>query len=154
MNKRNGDIIGDIINTTTLSADQNKKIGALSKGYRQRIGLAQALIHDPEVLILDEPLAGLDAKSVKVVKEILDIHTERGGAVIFSTHIMEIAEELCDRMAIINKGKIVGIGTMEELRQQANNIGASLEDIFLKLTEQDESVNEIVKRLRMSLNQY
>ena len=87
-------------------------------------------------------------------REILDIHTERGGAVIFSTHIMEIAEELCDRLAIINKGKIVGIGTMEELRQQANNIGASLEDIFLKLTEQDESVNEIVKRLRMSLNQY
>jgi len=132
----------------------NQLIATLSHGNKQKIQIVAAILHDPEVLILDEPLAGLDAKSVKVVKEILDIHTERGGAVIFSTHIMEIAEELCDRLAIINKGKIVGIGTMEELRQQANNIGASLEDIFLKLTEQDESVNEIVKRLRMSINQY
>ncbi|GAH36051.1 unnamed protein product, partial [marine sediment metagenome] len=104
----------------------------------------------PDLLILDEPIAGLDAKSVRVVKSILELHTQRGGSVLFSTHIMEIAQDLCDRIGIINKGKMVGIGTMEELRQQSNKIGASLEDVFLRLTEQDTSVNEIVKKLRES----
>ncbi len=97
-------------------------------------------------------MAGLDAKSVRVVKEILDIHIEKGGSVLFSTHIMEIAEDLCNRIAIMNKGKLVGIGTMDELRQQADKLGASLEDVFLRLTEQDTSVNEIVKKLRKSFN--
>jgi ABC-2 type transport system ATP-binding protein len=101
---------------------------------------------------MDEPLAGLDAKSVKVVKEIIDIHIEHGGAVLFSTHIMQIAEELCDRIAIMNRGKIVGIGSMDELRQQADRVGANLEDVFLRLTEQDVSVNEIVKKLRKSFS--
>jgi ABC-2 type transport system ATP-binding protein len=99
---------------------------------------------------MDEPIAGLDAKSVRVVKTILELHTQRGGSVLFSTHIMEIAQDLCDRIGIINKGKIVGIGTIEELRLQADKVGASLEDVFLRLTEQDVSVNEIVKKLRAS----
>ena len=104
----------------------------------------------PDLLILDEPVSGLDAKSVRVFKEILEMHVERGGAVLFSTHIMEVAEDLCDRIAIINKGKFVGIGTMEELRQQSDKLGASLEDVFLRLTEQDASVKDIVKKLRKS----
>ena len=99
---------------------------------------------------MDEPLAGLDAKSVKLVKEILDIHIENGGSVLFSTHIMEVAQELCDRIGIINKGKLVGIGTFDELQQQANKLGSSLEDVFLRLTEQDTSVNEIIQKLRKS----
>jgi ABC-2 type transport system ATP-binding protein len=125
-------------------------IATLSHGNTQKIQIIAAILHDPDLLIMDEPLSGLDAKSVKVVKEILELHTENRGAVLFSTHIMEIAEELCDRIAIINKGKIVGIGTIEELRQQANKIGANLEDVFLRLTEQDTSVEEIVKKLRKS----
>ena len=128
-------------------------VATLSHGNKQKIQIISSILHDPDLLIMDEPLAGLDAKSVKVVKEILDIHIENGGAVLFSTHIMEIAEDLCDRIAIMNRGKLVGIGTMDELRQQANKLGANLEDVFLRLTEQDISVNEIVKKLRKSFNE-
>ena len=128
-------------------------VATLSHGNKQKIQIISAILHDPDLLIMDEPLSGLDAKSVKVVKEIIEIHIENGGAVLFSTHIMEIAEDLCDRIAIMNKGKLVGIGTMDELRQQANTLGANLEDVFLRLTEQDVSVNEIVKKLRKSFNE-
>jgi len=125
-------------------------VATLSHGNKQKLQIIAAILHEPDLLILDEPIAGLDAKSVKVVKTILELHTERGGSVLFSTHIMEIAQDLCDRIGIINKGKMVGIGTIEELRIQANKVGASLEDVFLRLTEQDISVNEIVKKLRQS----
>jgi len=127
-------------------------VATLSHGNKQKIQIIASILHNPDLLILDEPLAGLDAKSVRVVKEILDMHTEKGGAVLFSTHIMEIAEDLCDSIAIMNTGKLVGIGTMDELRQQADKLGANLEDVFLRLTEQDTSVNEIVKKLRKSFN--
>jgi len=127
-------------------------VATLSHGNKQKIQIISSILHDPDLLILDEPLSGLDAKSVKVVKEIIEIHIENGGAVLFSTHIMEIAEDLCDRIAILNRGKIVGIGSMDELRQQADHLGANLEDVFLRLTEQDISVNEIVKKLRKSFS--
>jgi ABC-2 type transport system ATP-binding protein len=125
-------------------------IATLSHGNKQKLQIIAAILHEPDLLILDEPIAGLDAKSVRVVKSILELHTQRGGTVLFSTHIMEIAQDLCDRIGIINKGKMVGIGTIEELRKQADKVGASLEDVFLRLTEQDTSVNEIVKKLRTS----
>ncbi len=132
----------------------DRLISTLSRGNKQKIQIIAALLHKPKLLIMDEPLAGLDAKSVKVVKEILDIHTQKGGSVLFSTHIMEVAEEVCDRIGIINKGKLVAEGTIEELRTRAAMIGEDidLEDIFLKLTEQDESVNNIIEKLRKSLN--
>jgi len=128
-------------------------ITTLSRGNKQKIQIIAAILHDPDLLIMDEPLAGLDAKSVKVVKEILELHTERGGAVLFSTHIMEIAEDICDRIGIINRGKMVAMGTFEELRHIAKDIDSSmdLEDIFLKLTEQDESIKDIVKKLRTTM---
>lgn len=128
-------------------------ISTLSRGNKQKIQIIAAILHDPDLLIMDEPLAGLDAKSVKVVKEILELHIEHGGAVLFSTHIMEVAEELCDRIAIINKGKIVAMGTFDELRHIAKDIDSTmdLEDIFLKLTEQDESVKEIISKLRNTM---
>lgn len=125
-------------------------IATLSHGNKQKIQIVGSILHEPDLLILDEPISGLDAKSVRVVKEILDMHIEKGGAVLFSTHIMEVAEDLCDRIAIINRGKLVGIGTIDELRQQADKLGASLEDVFLKLTEEDSSVEDIVKKLRNS----
>ena len=129
----------------------NKLIQTLSHGNKQKIQIIAAILHNPELLIMDEPLNGLDAKAVKVVKEILDLHKKRGGSVVFSTHIMEIAEDICDRIAIINKGKLVAVGTMDELRQHANKTGASLEEIFLKLTEQDESVQNIIEKLRKTI---
>jgi len=125
-------------------------IATLSHGNKQKMQIVASILHEPDLLILDEPVSGLDAKSVRVVKEILDMHIERGGAVLFSTHIMELAEDLCDRIAIINKGKLVGIGTIDELREQADKLGARLEDVFLKLTEQDSSIEDIVKKLRNS----
>jgi len=129
-------------------------ISTLSRGNKQKVQIIAALLHDPEILIMDEPLAGLDAKSVKVVKEIVELHTKRGGSVLFSTHIMEVAEDLCDRIGIINQGKLVATGTMDELRNQAQKLGSDfdLEDIFLKLTDQDDSVNEIIGRLRQTMN--
>ncbi len=136
----------------SLEADQyyDQLIATLSHGNKQKLQIIAAILHYPDLLILDEPLAGLDAKSVRVVKSIIEFHIQRGGSVLFSTHIMEIAQDLCDRIGIINKGKMVGIGTIEELRKQADKLGASLEDVFLRLTEQDTSVNEIIKKLRAS----
>ena len=122
----------------------------LKISQKQKLQIIAAILHEPDLLILDEPISGLDAKSVRVVKEILNMHIEKGGAVLFSTHIMEVAEDLCDRIAIINRDKFVGIGTIDELRQQADKLGARLEEVFLKLTEQDTSVKDIVKKLRKS----
>nr|WP_162306764.1 ABC transporter ATP-binding protein [Candidatus Prometheoarchaeum syntrophicum]QEE17279.1 Trehalose/maltose import ATP-binding protein MalK [Candidatus Prometheoarchaeum syntrophicum] len=129
-------------------------ISTLSRGNKQKIQIIAAIMHDPEILIMDEPLTGLDAKSVKVVKEILELHTNRGGAVLFSTHIMEIAEDICDRIGIINQGKMVAEGTMETLKQSVSAMGENLdlEDIFLKLTEQDDSINHIIENLRKTMN--
>ena len=130
----------------------DKLVATLSRGNKQKMQVIAALIHDPLLLIMDEPLTGLDAKSAKVVKEVLELHKERGGSVIFSTHILEVAEEMCDRIAIMDKGKIIAMGTVKELSKMANKVGADLEDIFLKLTDQDESVNHIVKNLRNMMN--
>src|SRR5258708_1532246 len=109
-----------MIALTGLQAEQNKKIGALSKGYRQRVGLAQALIHDPRVLILDEPTTGLDPNQIieirKLIKEI-----SKDKTVIFSTHIMQEVQAVCNRVIIINHGKIVADDNLEALtRLQAN----------------------------------
>ena len=88
----------------------DRLITTLSHGNKQKIQFIAAILHDPELLILDEPITGLDAKTVKVVKEIMDLHTKRGGSILFCTHIMEIAQELCDRIGIVNKGKMVAMG--------------------------------------------
>ena len=121
-------------------------ITALSMGTKQKVTIISALLHDPPLLILDEPLNGLDAKSSKILKEIMAKHVEKGGAIVFSTHIMEIAEKLCDRIAVINNGKIIAKGSIEELREIALTDG-SLEEIFLKLTGQMEEIDEILRVL-------
>lgn len=138
----------------SLEAEQyyDKLIATLSRGNKQKMQVIAALLHEPKLLIMDEPLTGLDAKSAKVVKEILELHAENGGSVIFSTHILEVAEEVCDRICIINEGKAVATGTMDELSKLADKAGADLEEIFLKLTQQDESVNRIISNLRKLTN--
>jgi ABC-2 type transport system ATP-binding protein len=102
-----------------------------SHGMQQKTALAAALIHDPKVLFLDEPTVGLDPKSARLIKDILMQLRERGTAIFFSTHILEIAERMCDRMMIIDKGRIIASGTVAELRAGGQG---SLEDIFLALT--------------------
>lgn len=125
----------------------------LSRGNKQKVQLIAALLHRPQLLILDEPLSGLDAKSSRVVKELLMLHVQQGGSVLLSTHIMEQAQLLCNRIGIINRGKKVAEGTLDELRGIADSTGAPLEEIFLKLTEQDKSVKETIDRFRQAYKQ-
>jgi len=110
------------------------RILSYSHGMRQKIMVMGALIHNPSVWILDEPLTGLDPKSAFELKEMMKEHAAAGKLVLFSTHVLEVAEKLCDRIAIIRKGKIVYLGTLEDLRAQSGN-DESLEEIFLRLTE-------------------
>jgi len=112
----------------------NDLINSYSHGMKQKIALIAALLHDPQLFILDEPMVGLDPKSAFKLKEIMRERCNEGKAVFFSTHVLEVAEKLCDRIAIIKKGKIVALGTMEELRTQFND-EQSLENIFLELTD-------------------
>ncbi len=110
--------IGEMIERCGLDAEKHKNIGELSKGYRQRVGLAQAMIHDPEVLILDEPTTGLDPNQIVEIRKLIkDLGKEK--TVILSSHILSEVEATCDRILIINKGRIVADGSSENLRQQA-----------------------------------
>lgn len=112
--------VKEMIDLTGLGQEQHKKIGALSKGYRQRVGLAQALIHNPEVLILDEPTSGLDPNQLVDIRNLIkNIGKEK--TVMFSTHIMQEVEAVCDRVIIINKGKIVADGLSGELGREKNS---------------------------------
>ena len=123
--------IADVIEQTGLGPEQHKKIGQLSKGYRQRVGLAQAVLHDPQVLILDEPTSGLDPNQLIGIRQlILDLGKTK--TVILSTHIMQEVEAVCDHVIIINKGEIVADDTLAGLRDK--NKGKTLEHIFIGLT--------------------
>lgn len=108
-------------------------IKSYSHGMKQKIALTGALIHNPAVWILDEPMVGLDPKSAHLLKEQMREHCDKGNTVFFSTHILEVAEKLCDRIGIIHKGRLITSGTMDELRQ--GDIKESLENIFLEMTE-------------------
>ncbi len=111
--------VAEMIKAVGLEIEQNKKIGALSKGYRQRVGLAQAIIHDPEVLILDEPTSGLDPNQLVEIRELIkQIGKEK--TVMLSTHIMQEVEAICDRVVIINRGEIVADGKPNELQLEKN----------------------------------
>jgi ABC-2 type transport system ATP-binding protein len=123
----------------------------LSQGNKQKTMLIAALLHRPKLLILDEPFSSLDVRAAKIMKDIVKIHTENGGSVLLSTHVMEVAEGLCDRVGIIDEGKLVAEGTLEELRSKSEKEGATLESLFLKLTEQEEDVAEGVAILREAL---
>ena len=133
-------------------------LDSYSHGMRQKAALAAALLHDPPVLVLDEPTVGLDPKSARLIKDILRQLADRGAAVFVSTHILEIAERMCDRIGIINKGRLIAAGTMGELRARGSDRAGgsnraegagetSLEDIFLELTGGTEYA-EIAEVLR------
>ncbi|MCM0647777.1 ABC transporter ATP-binding protein [Clostridium swellfunianum] len=112
------------------------KIQSYSHGMRQKIVLMGALVHDPSVWILDEPLTGLDPKASYTLKEMMREHASSGKTVFFSTHVLEVAEKICDKVAIINKGNILFSGTLEEMREHFKSNG-SLENMFLELTENE-----------------
>lgn len=139
--------IDELLRVLELTAAADDTIDSYSHGMQQKTSLAAALVHDPRVLVLDEPTVGLDPKSARLIKDILRQLAERGAAVMLSTHILEIAERMCDRIGIINKGQLVAVGTMDELRTLDQTGEASLEDIFLGLTggAEEAEIAEILK---------
>ncbi|AGY56296.1 ABC transporter ATP-binding protein [Gloeobacter kilaueensis] len=110
-----------------------------SRGMKQKLALAGAFIHQPRLIILDEPLTGLDAAAARLVKDMLVQYVRQGNTVILTTHIMEIAERLAQRIGIIDRGKLVAEGTLDELRVQAGEAGGTLESIFLDLTQNQDA---------------
>jgi ABC-2 type transport system ATP-binding protein len=110
-------------------------IQSFSHGMKQKIVLIAALLPAPQVMVLDEPMVGLDPRAAHHMKELMREHCDQGKTLFFSTHIMEVAEKLCDRIGIINKGRLIACGTMEELKKLDQDEGSSLENIFLELTE-------------------
>jgi ABC-2 type transport system ATP-binding protein len=125
--------IDELLRLFDLTPAADDTIDSYSHGMRQKTALAAALVHDPKVLVLDEPTVGLDPKSARLIKDLLRQMAERGAAVFLSTHILEIAENMCDRIGIINQGRLIASGTMAELRSLGKG-ESSLEDIFLSLT--------------------
>ena len=114
--------------------DRAKRCEGFSRGMKQKTALAGALIHDPRLLILDEPLTGLDAATARQVKDVLAERVRRGATVILTTHILEVAERLADRIGIIQRGRLIAEGTLQELRARAGESDGTLEDVFLELT--------------------
>jgi ABC-2 type transport system ATP-binding protein len=123
----------DMLNWLGLAPHAHERCEGFSKGMRQKVALAGALVHDPKLIILDEPLTGLDAGSARLVKNVLRERVHAGGTVIMTTHILEVAERMADRIGIIAGGRLIAEGTLEELHRQTGKTAASLEDTFLSL---------------------
>ncbi len=123
----------ELLRLFDLQQAADDTIDSYSHGMQQKTSLAAALMHDPKVLVLDEPTVGLDPRSARLIKDILKQMAERGSAIFLSTHILEIAERMCDRIGIINQGRLIAAGSMDDLRRMSQG-ETSLEDIFLNLT--------------------
>jgi ABC-2 type transport system ATP-binding protein len=124
----------ELLATLGLQDNSRQRCEGFSRGMKQKVALAGALIHDPKLLMLDEPLTGLDAQAARQVKDLLRQRTRAGCSVILTTHILEVAERLADRIGIIQRGRLVSEGALDELQAQAGDGAASLEDVFLQLT--------------------
>ncbi len=142
--------LNDLAIRFNLQDKLDSPIKSYSHGMKQKICVIGALIHEPKVWILDEPLTGLDPKSAKELKELMREHCEKGNVVFFSSHVLEVVEKLCDRIAIIKNGEIIATFTMAELEEKQK--GKSLEDFFLEITEDaavsdsnDDKSNDIAK---------
>jgi len=122
-----------LVERFNLEAFANKMIEGLSHGTKQRVAIVSALLHEPEIFVIDEPMVGLDPQHARVVKDILKERSRAGMTVLVSTHQLSVAEEMADRIGIIHGGRLVAMGTREELRRQSGTSGA-LEEAFLALT--------------------
>jgi ABC-2 type transport system ATP-binding protein len=131
----------ELVSRFNLESYLRKPIEGLSHGTRQRVAIASALLHDPEVFVIDEPMVGLDPHHARVVKDTLKERSLAGMTVFLSTHQLSVAEEMADRIGIIHQGKLVAVGTRDELRQQSGSTGA-LEQTFLALTAQEANLVE------------
>ena len=129
-----------------LAGHENEMISGYSQGMKQKVALISALVHRPRILVLDEALNGLDPRSARLVKDLLKELASEGVSILFSTHVLEIAQALCDEVAIMYQGTIMAEGTVAELRQKAGLPGSTLEEVFLKMTGTDD-IGEVVKEL-------
>jgi ABC-2 type transport system ATP-binding protein len=132
----------ELLHWLELTPHANERCEGFSKGMRQKVALAGALIHEPQLIILDEPLTGLDAGSARQVKSVLRERVRAGGTIIMTTHILEVAERMADRIGVIARGRLIAEGTLEELRRKAGKIAgasdsATLEDTFLALVAEE-----------------
>jgi ABC-2 type transport system ATP-binding protein len=125
----------ELIGWLGLEPHAHERCEGFSKGMRQKVALAGALVHDPKLIILDEPLTGLDAGTARQVKNVLRERVRAGGTVIMTTHILEVAERMADRIGVIASGRLVAEGTLAELRQQSGHNDTSLEDMFIALVD-------------------
>ncbi len=138
--------IAKFVDALDLEGKQGDMISSYSQGMKQKVAIIGALLHRPRVLLMDEPLNGLDPKSARLVKELIHGLAREGVSVMFSTHILEIAEAICDKLTILQGGKILAEGTSKDLRENAGLPGSGLEDVFLKLTG-TKGVEDIVEAL-------
>lgn len=126
--------IDEFLKALSLEGREGDMISAYSEGMKQKIIIISAIMHKPELLIMDEPITSLDPKSARIVKDLLRRLASQGVTTIMSTHVLEIAQAMCDRIAIMHDGKLLALGTMDELRRMAKMPESGLEDVFLKLT--------------------
>jgi ABC-2 type transport system ATP-binding protein len=138
--------IEEYLEALELEGREGDMISSYSQGMKQKTVLISAFLHKPKLLLLDEPLSGLDPRSARIVKDLLRELKSQGVTTVLSTHILEIAQAMCDRIAIMYEGRLLALGNMKELRQKARLPGSDLEDIFLKLTG-TEDVREVVEAL-------
>jgi ABC-2 type transport system ATP-binding protein len=133
----------DLVAWLGLAPYAQERCEGLSKGMRQKVALAGALVHEPRLIILDEPFTGLDAASARLVKNVLRERVAAGCSVIMTTHILEVAERMADRIGVMSNGRLVAEGTLQELQRQAGAGDASLEDTFLALVSSDTATGSI-----------
>lgn len=142
--------IDRLLDLFQLAEWKDELIESYSHGMRQKILISSALIHQPELIVVDEPMVGLDPRSARLLKDLFRTFADQGGTVFLSTHTLEVAEALCDRIAIINEGEIIALGSMDELRSQAHAGSAHLEEIFLKVTG-GEAMSDVIAGLREAI---
>jgi len=138
--------INEYLEALELEGREGDMISGYSQGMKQKIILSSAFMHKPKLLLLDEPLSSLDPRSARIIKDLLHKLASQGVTTIISTHVLEIAQAMCNRIAIMYEGRLLALGNMEELRQKARLPGSDLEDIFLKLTG-TEDVKDVVEAL-------
>ncbi len=126
--------IDELLEIFDLSGWKHELTESYSHGMRQKLIICGALVHRPELIVVDEPMVGLDPKSARLLKDLFRQFVDRGGTILMSTHTLEVAEVMCDRIAIVHKGRLAAQGTMADLRRQTESGEMSLEDLFLKLT--------------------
>jgi ABC-2 type transport system ATP-binding protein len=133
---------GELIDVLELGPHRHQRCEGFSRGMKQKVALAGALIHDPKLIMLDEPLTGIDAAIARHVKDLLTARVRAGATIILTTHILEVAERLADRIGIVHRGRLAAEGTLAELKAAAERGSSTLEDVFLTLMRSDADAAE------------